>query len=966
MRVRFCSALLGLTTLATSALALDPSAAITQYGRRAWGIDNGLPQASIHAIAQTKDGYLWGGTQQGLARFDGLRFVSFPAVADSEKRRQFVSSLLADPDGSLWIGMKGGNGLLRYRDEHVSRDPRAAAAGISEIYDMERAADGAIWMATNLGLMRRNPDGTLSKPLTSAAAPNVVVRALAISDNGTLWVGWPQGVAKLVDGRLDPVTAQGRPIADVQTIYCDSTNRIWIGTGHGLWRVEPNRRTVSIVSHEFITCIREDAHRNLWIGTNDGVIRRTGERVERFTVADGLEGDFVMSVFEDAERTLWIGTVTGLTQLRDTAFRPIGKAQGLPDDLVMTVYQDPRGAMWFGTDGGLGRFEGNRVRWFTEKHGLSNRFVNSITDADGGGVWVGTWGGGICRVKDGIRCYDKKDGLSHDLVRTVLRDSRGDVWVGTWGGGLNLLHNGTITVFGEEHGLKSAFVMSISKTRTGGVWVGFLDGGLVHFDEGRVRRVIPFEGRHLPTVRNVIEEPDGSLWIATIADGLFLWRDGRMTKYPLARLGLDDYIYQIVDDEAGSIWMSSNRGVVRFLKEELLAFAEKKTNRLTPVVFGTSSGLPSSECNGGDPGAIRAADGTLWFGTTKGIAVVDPRRMPSPMQPRARIEAVETDDQITHREFRRLPPNAGRITFRFTAPAFANPEQVTFRYRLFPFEREWVRAGNSRTAVYTNLPAGKYSFEVAAGASGAIDTVTLERTPALHETPQFVVLCTAILMLALYFAYRARVAVLRRRQADLEHVVAERTANLAEANEKLRHISITDPLTGICNRRRFDEHLAEEWRRALRIGTPLSLILFDVDYFKRYNDRYGHAAGDECLTAVAQAAASAASRPGDLVARYGGEEFVVVLGSGGHAGALAVAETIRRHVASLAIPHQSSDAAGYVTVSLGVATLVPSAAEQPLVLVQRADHALYESKANGRNQVTGFAHEEPAAAIAAA
>ncbi|SDT93873.1 diguanylate cyclase (GGDEF) domain-containing protein [Pseudomonas pohangensis] len=190
----------------------------------------------------------------------------------------------------------------------------------------------------------------------------------------------------------------------------------------------------------------------------------------------------------------------------------------------------------------------------------------------------------------------------------------------------------------------------------------------------------------------------------------------------------------------------------------------------------------------------------------------------------------------------------------------------------------------------------------------------------------------------------------RLSERQLEARVIQRTEELSAAMRKLKELSVTDGLTGIANRRQFDVVLGNEWKRAERTGTPLALALLDVDHFKKFNDRYGHLEGDECLKTVAQILTQNVSRPAELVARYGGEEFAfIVPNTNGHHAA-QLAEKICAALCAHNIAHADS-AVGYLTVSIGVASVIPRPDASPETLIKAADNALYRAKADGRNQV---------------
>jgi diguanylate cyclase (GGDEF)-like protein len=280
---------------------------------------------------------------------------------------------------------------------------------------------------------------------------------------------------------------------------------------------------------------------------------------------------------------------------------------------------------------------------------------------------------------------------------------------------------------------------------------------------------------------------------------------------------------------------------------------------------------------------------------------------------------------------------------------------VRFRYKLEGFDPDWIDAGNRRVAFYTNIPPGKYTFRVRACNNDGMwneegDALRFSLRPRFQQTGWFYGACGLGLVLVGFGAARVRAARARARERELEQQVAERTVQLEEANTKLQQLSELDALTGIANRRRFEDTLAREWRRATRDQLPLSLVMIDIDYFKNYNDAYGHQLGDECLRRVAAEIREAITRPGDLVARYGGEEFAAILPSTPAKGACAVAELLRLRVERIATHHQTSPL-GVVTISVGVASMTPGESFAKETLVAAADGALYAAKRAGRNRV---------------
>jgi GGDEF domain-containing protein len=331
--------------------------------------------------------------------------------------------------------------------------------------------------------------------------------------------------------------------------------------------------------------------------------------------------------------------------------------------------------------------------------------------------------------------------------------------------------------------------------------------------------------------------------------------------------------------------MSCNKGIFRIAKAELDAFDRGERRVLQCVAYGTRDGMRNRECNGANqPAGWRTADGRLWFPTIEGLVEIDPERLATnPMPPPVVVEQLVVDGAtVAPRDGLELGPGTDSLELQYAGLSFGAPERMRFRYRLEGFDRDWVEAGTRRSAYYTRIPHGRYRFHVAAANEDGVwneagRTLAFRIRPRFHHTPAFYALSTAAVLAAVIGGHRLRLRGLRRREERLVGLVEQRTAELAEANRRLERLSSLDGLTGVANRRRFDEALDVEWRRALRAGSPLSLVLLDIDHFKAFNDTYGHLRGDECLQQVALALSASLGRAGDLLARYGGEEFVALL-----------------------------------------------------------------------------------------
>jgi diguanylate cyclase (GGDEF)-like protein len=940
---------------ANPALALDPWRAVTQYRHDVWSTRDGLPQSSVEALAQTSDGYIWFGTQEGLVRYDGVRFRVFDKANTRSLRHNRVTALMADSSGGLWLGTEGGGVARLNQGEWM--DVRLGALPGSRVRALVQDAAGTVWAATDKGLAAIRGQ----EQLVVVDSADAVV-ALAAGREG-LWVAAHDGVC-LVRNDIVGRPLEGVAAGEASALMEDSDGTLWIGTRHGLFVRAPGAavatRVPARLPHSNVTALRRDRAGNLWIGTEQGGLARFARgEWSTYGVAQGLSNNQVMAILEDSEGSLWIGTQDGgVNRLADAPFVTWSKAEGLADDVVWPIFGDAQGNIWIGTKaGGLSRFRDGVgvVQGFSTKDGLSSNSVQSIAQDASGALWIGTRGGGLNRYAGGrFQVWSTAQGLPSPSVSAVLASPRGGLWIGTRGGGLSRFQNGVFTTWGAAEGFPDQTVHSLHETRDGTLWVATNGGGLVRFKDGVFRVFNSKDGLSSDIVNVIHEDALGTLWVGTFGGGLNRMRGERFVSYTTSDGLYDDAIFSILEDGAGRLWMSSNKGVFRVDKSALDAFDRREITRLEPVSYGVEDGMKNREGNGANfPTAWRDARGRLWFSTIEGAAVIDADHLPPPPVPRSvLIEDVLVDGQATSLSRLRLPPSARSLTFRYAAPSFLAPQHLRFRYKLEGVDPGGVDAGTRREAFYSRLPAGSFRFHVAAAGEDGVwheadSPVALTLEPRLTERPAFALACLLAAFAVILGADRLRTQRVKARQLKLEQLVEERTRALAEANARLELLSSLDSLTGVANRRTFDEALETEWRRAGRVGTPISVVMLDLDWFKDFNDRHGHIAGDERLRLVARALAATLGRAGDLLARYGGEEFVALLPGTGAIDAAAVADRLRASVEGL-VPLTNLDA---ITLSAGVATLVPRDDWNSGDLVQAADDALYRAKREGRNRV---------------
>jgi diguanylate cyclase (GGDEF)-like protein len=966
--VRRCAAALGAALLAfltaPSARALDPDRAPTQYRHDHWSLEDGLPQSSVEAILQTRDGYLWLGTQEGLGRFDGVRFVVYDRSNTPALQHNRVVALYEDRAGTLWIGTEGG-GLTRYRYGEFSTQRVRDGLPDDRVRAIVEDASGQLWIGTDGGLAvvrRRGSRGFERAP----RLPGRAVAALQRRGGGGVWVGTEAGLCWVskADGEPEVVAGVTSPVL---SIWEGDDHAVWVGTLRGLLRLQGSqiRRYGSGdgIPEAPIHTVTGDRDGNVWVGIEGGGIARLHEgRIAFLTTQDGLSNDSVLRLLEDREGSLWIGMQDGgLDRLADGKFLTWTTREGLPGNIVWPIYGDREGNVWVGTSaGGLGRFRDGGFTTITVRQGLTSNAIQAIAQDRSGALWIGTRGGGLDRLAGRqVRAFTTRKGLPRDSVSALWPDPDGTLWVGMRGGGLALVKGATIEPAPGVETLRNTSIHDILRSRNGDLWIATDGSGLARLRGETVVRFTTEDGLSSNIVNTLHEDADGTLWIGTYGGGLVRLRSGRFSAYTTARGLFDDAVFSILDDGRGNLWMSCNKGVFRVSRREIEELDAGVVSRLHPVAYDKADGMRSRECNGANqPAGWRSSDGTLWFPTIQGAATINPAKIRrNDVPPPVIVEAMLVDGSaLPLTGGLEIGPGKETLEIRYTATSLLVPERVRFHYKLEGFDRDWVEAGGRRVAFYTHVPPGTYRFVVKAANDDGVwnetgASLSFRLRPPFYRTPWFMALAVLMALGLASAAYRLQVRRVHAKEQTLIHLVEQRTRELEEANRALARLSSLDGLTGLLNRRAFDETLEIEWRRACRSETPISLILADIDFFKAYNDTYGHQGGDDCLRWVARTLVANCARAGESVARYGGEEFVALLPGTRIAQATALAERLRGDVEELGILHEGSKAAGIVTLSAGIATRVPRDGVSAATLVAAADRALYEAKARGRNRV---------------
>lgn len=972
---------------------------------------NGLSNNTVMALAQDATGFIWIGTLGGLNRFDGYSTRTFEHDPHDPGSlpNGFVRALLPATDGGMWLGTHTA-GVARY-DPRTNRFATLGAGpdGLGHVQVYALAPDGGdgVWVATVAGLDHVGRDMAVRERVRAGDRnfPAGYVFSVFRDRNGTLWAGTEKAVVRRPAGAPDWRAVPGADADSAQALstgswsfFEDADGRVWIGTnGGGIVSVTAGEDAARAhprltgrdtpLGRATVRGIVEERPGVLWISLFGGGVVEYDigqDRLRLFradpNVPGALKGNFTRGLLKDRGGVVWVATNMGVgwhnSAPSGTANLALGQGRGFSGRDAWSLWTAPDGGLWLGMDdGGLDRLDltSGHITPFgrgVAPGALSGTPVYAIQGTGDGDVWVGT--AGLARLRPSARDpmprpFPLPGTPGRDI--TTLRAGDRNLWIGSYYGLVRQsLADGQATLFAADparpDSLSNNEVWAILPRPDGTAWVGTAnglnlmrpDGGFDHFHRE------PDRPDSLPHdyVAALTLDRRGRLWVGTVGGGVALMlrepQDGRPPAFrTVSRLhGMpSDTIASLMLGSDGRIWASTDNGLAAIDPDDfsVARLESGVSHSITSYLPGSATTLP---------------DGGLVFGGINGITLVQPLRIRAHAYlDRLAVTRVVAGGQQANDSALNLPGGAGmirlpagnrRLTVEFALLDYAVTGTVHYAYRLDGFDTDWTEPeGERRVAAYTNLPPGTYTLRLRALTPGG--TVVAERTVGVtvphlwHEWGwvRFLGLVVALSAGAgiVMMLERARINNLSAAKSELEAKVAERTASLQDANERLAELATRDPLTGIHNRRAFMERLDQEWSAALRHGQPFCVLMLDLDHFKEVNDTYGHLVGDTVLREVALRALGTL-RETDMLARYGGEEFVVLTSHTDAEHARVAAERIRVAVGNT--PVMLDGVVIHVTVSIGLAQAEPQR-ETQTSLFNRTDSALYAAKAGGRNRV---------------
>ncbi len=773
-----------------SVKALPPSVPEWNYMVRSWQSPEGLRGDMVQAFAQTPDGYLWVGTNEGLLRFDGAHFRLFshentPAFASDN-----VFCLLTGHDGNLWIGTMGteGGGLIELRDGVFHAYPAEKGQSVYFVRSLLQDKTGLLWVATDDGLFwARN--GRLVRADAPLGLPAFNVFTLLEDHSGRIWVGGGF-LYSLKDGKVQEYKLPGIVGSNqLRSLVETDDGVIWAATLHGLYKLLPGQDRFTQVRDVFgtIRTLRVAPSGELWAGAiGEGIFKIRGDRVTRLKAPSSLVSNTVLAIFVDSDQNLWIGTQVGMMRMSRTPVHIIDQPTTADADFG-TVALDTDGSLWAASNQ-LVHVQGDRVSPI-KFPALGNAHVRNVLRDRDGSLWIGTDGSGVYRLSShGAQHFTRRHGLTSNFIRVLLESRDGSMWIGS-DSGLSHLDRKGFHNFTTQNGLRYGTIHALLEDRDGNIWIG-TDRGLSEYKNGKLVQNEMTAALGNEDVYALHQDADGGMWIGSHVHGLFRFRDGKLSHYTIANGLISDDIDSILEDNHGNLWLSSSAGVMLLDRYQLDDQTRNTRQLLTLRIFPANESGKAAQFYGGmQPAGVITKSGEAWFPTSQGLWGIRPDRLEHQLISNLNIDSVTVDGHPAPLTGRlNLNADSDRVEIVYAPVLLRSQDGIRFRYKLDGYDRSWTYAGvQQRLATYTNLPAGKFTFHVEAWETDHPEhligaSINILKKQHFYQTLWFSALCLLAAALVSLLVYRARMNQIHDR---FNAVLAERTRLAREMHDTL-------------------------------------------------------------------------------------------------------------------------------------------------------------------------------------
>lgn len=963
-------------------------------------LENGLSNGTVYTIGQDSRGAMWFGTDDKLNMYDGISFTHFEN--DPESTNSIVSNsasnIYVDREDNIWIGTWGaGLDMYDYTQKqftHYKNDINdLSSLSDNRVQTVFQDSSGTIWVGTFAGGLNKlnETTGKFERYMNSQENPNSI-------SNNRIW-----GMCEVDDGNLVIATSDGLNYFDVKkgtfesyknnpeqsttiassgtrVLYKVNNGEIWVGTGNGISLFDTKNRTFQNyqldmskfnLSLSTVNALLLDNKGSLWVGGYEGLLQFDTKKkrfVNHYSYAENdlssLALNHINTLYQDRSGLIWVGTRGGgvSTFNPNITFSYLENNRG--DVGIQPLMLDKAGNMWIANNDGLFKYTPSNGQTQLILDGKINPVPGILCEDSQGNIWAGSTNGLIFK-------YEHSTYISKELevpyvdeqvvIKEMLADGD-DLWISTYRGSLYLMDMKSETLksvyvhdINDPSSISGNEIESIYKDSKGRLWFGTENGvSLLNRDTQT------FTTYNINFVYAIHEDSNGRLWLGS-REGLYSIKLDVGTDLNNDTLEIKNYdqkdglannmVYCIQEDDKGNIWVGTEYGISKF---------DQIHSRF--INYNKKNGLKFDKFNPGF--STKSKGGEIYFGGNYRTVSFFPENMeenttvPNVILTNIEVNGkpLEFDQSIDQIETINLTYRDILFSFEFSALDFFDSRGNQYAYMLEGFDSDWNYGKNRTYVSYTNINPGRYTFRVKASNSDGYWNeegvgIKIVITPSWWDCMTFKVTALIAMIISLFSVYYIRTTSLKRQNAILEKKVDERTWELATLNAELSKLASIDDLTQLTNRRYADHRMKTEWKRAQRDQTELSVIMLDIDYFKEYNDLYGHPQGDECLKLIADLLDRIAKRTSNMACRYGGEEFLLIVPNTPLEGAFAIAETLQKELRALEIPHEKSKVSEFVTCSIGIAVVIPQNELNVANLIQIADNALYKAKRQGRNQI---------------
>ena len=778
-------------------LTLDVAKTLSQFNCRNWTRQNGLPVDKINCVAQSRDGYLWLGTEEGLVRFDGLEFQTM-AVELSSGQGHDIRNLTACKDGKIIFSVNnGGFGCYNGTNLSAMGGEGWSEAGMEvDASAIMEARNGMLWAATAKSVARWSVANRAGSFIDATNTGLVI--SFCEDAAGGIWLGTAgDGLYFWAEEKLNPIRDETLEKLNIFALAADSTGQIWIGTDHGL-KQWAHGQVVNVPEFNWeIKALLVDRQGALWLGTSGaGLARYEKGKFTFFRKADGLCSDYVTSLLEDTEGSLWVGTRDGLSQLSDVKFPVYSINEGIGDGTGHSVAASKNGGLWIGTGLGLCYFDGSAATNYAAESLFSNPYIKLCFEARNGDVYVEDGERNI-EILSGGRLLSR---LTNSAWTSAIAEDAQSVLIAAGSGDcLYRFQKGKLNHYQYKDGVPPDYywINNLFIASDGAIWVASKNG-IFRLQNGAIQHWSTANGLSSDNVLWVCQDAEGSIWVG-LASGIARIKDGLIKNIKPENGLADSCIYAIVPDDCGWVWFSSSRGIFRIRRTALDDFANGKIERIESEMFNGLNVVKSTGRTEQENSACKTLDGRIWFPCPWGVVMIDPAHIPvNRVAPPVHITRVlangklfPTADTII------VPTGRGDLQFDFTGLSFIAPESIQFRYQLEGYDSGAETAKGRRQVFYTHLKPGRYRFHVTAADADGVwnqtgDSLNIILRPHFQQTTGFYCLCGGLVLALLGAVYAWRFRHLRAKQRELqesarrlEEEVRKRTAELADRTQSL-------------------------------------------------------------------------------------------------------------------------------------------------------------------------------------